>query len=376
MVAEEQKKKVNPVVHFMAGGIGGTIGAVITCPLEVVKTRMQSSLYRSESHNGLMIMIKNIYQSEGIKGLWRGLGPNLVGVIPSRAIYFSSYATAKEYYSKTFNNGVESTSVHLVSAATAGVAVSTITNPIWLVKTRMQMQKNSSSIMRDSIEMKTPIMSKQTSSTARNISFDTQSLNEAKRHSRPSPIKEKLQARSITSAQTGSSNLPYYKNSLDCLKQIVKQEGVIGLFRGMGASYLGIIEGTVQWTTYENLKRWIKDYRSSQQYLDSTKQNLQSFDYFFTAAGAKFISAVVSYPHEVLRTRLRQVVTSSEVVNGQTVIISKPVYYSFKDVFKRVVKEEGILAFYGGMTAHLLRTVPNAAIMFLCYETVVSFFDE
>ena len=38
-------KKKNGLVHFMAGGLGGMAGAIVTCPLEVVKTRMQSSLY-------------------------------------------------------------------------------------------------------------------------------------------------------------------------------------------------------------------------------------------------------------------------------------------------------------------------------------------
>uniref|UniRef100_A0A3Q3E4S8 Uncharacterized protein n=2 Tax=Labrus bergylta TaxID=56723 RepID=A0A3Q3E4S8_9LABR len=39
------------LVHLLAGGCGGTVGAILTCPLEVVKTRLQSSsisLYISE----------------------------------------------------------------------------------------------------------------------------------------------------------------------------------------------------------------------------------------------------------------------------------------------------------------------------------------
>uniref|UniRef100_A0A3Q4M7A5 Uncharacterized protein n=1 Tax=Neolamprologus brichardi TaxID=32507 RepID=A0A3Q4M7A5_NEOBR len=39
------------LVHLFAGGCGGTVGAILTCPLEVVKTRLQSSsiaLYVSE----------------------------------------------------------------------------------------------------------------------------------------------------------------------------------------------------------------------------------------------------------------------------------------------------------------------------------------
>lgn len=33
----------NQVFHLIAGGVGGTTGAIVTCPLEVVKTRLQSS---------------------------------------------------------------------------------------------------------------------------------------------------------------------------------------------------------------------------------------------------------------------------------------------------------------------------------------------
>lgn len=40
-------KETKPWVHFVAGGIGGTVGAVVTCPLDVVKTRLQSDVYHN-----------------------------------------------------------------------------------------------------------------------------------------------------------------------------------------------------------------------------------------------------------------------------------------------------------------------------------------
>jgi solute carrier family 25 protein 33/36 len=36
-----------------------------------------------------------------------------------------------------------------------------------------------------------------------------------------------------------------------------------------------------------------------------------------------------------------------------------------------IYREEGMAALYGGMTAHLMRVVPNAAILFFTYEFIV-----
>ena len=58
---------------------------------------------------------------EGPRGLFRGLGPNLVGVAPSRAIYFWSYSTTKKTLNRRLPKPNRDTPfVHVVSAASAG----------------------------------------------------------------------------------------------------------------------------------------------------------------------------------------------------------------------------------------------------------------
>jgi solute carrier family 25 protein 33/36 len=199
--------KPSATLHFMAGGIGGTVGAALLCPLEVAKTRLQSSLYSKESFKsknplaivsfhikGVFRMLFKIQQEEGFKALWRGLGVNLVGVVPARAIYFSTYSQGKHLYTQ-LNSNKETSLVHMMSAATAGTATAMCTNPIWVAKTRVQLDSN---------------------------------LDKGSRK---------------------------YRNSFNALKIIIKEEGVRGLYKGLSASILGLSESTIQFVLYEYFKK-------------------------------------------------------------------------------------------------------------------------
>jgi hypothetical protein len=58
-----------------------------------------------------------VYELEGLRGMWRGLGPALSGVIPSRAVQFATYSFMKRTLAPILG---ENTSLHLVSASVAG----------------------------------------------------------------------------------------------------------------------------------------------------------------------------------------------------------------------------------------------------------------
>lgn len=132
------------IIHLLAGGTAGTIGAIVTCPLEVVKTRLQSSAKATLNVDNLSMLkcFKSIIKQEGWRALFKGLGPNLVGNAPSRAIYFSTYSTVKTLLNEQFLNYPEHPVIHMTSAASAGFVSCTATNPIWLVKTRLQLNKD------------------------------------------------------------------------------------------------------------------------------------------------------------------------------------------------------------------------------------------
>ena len=80
---------------------------------------------------------------------------------------------------------------------------------------------------------------------------------------------------------------------------------------------------------------------------------------FFTSAAAKLVAAVLTYPHEVLRTRMRE--QRSAVPKYETLLQS----------FRLIAREEGLRGLYGGLGVHMVRTVPNAAILLMVVERVV-----
>ena len=74
----------------------------------------------------------------GYRGFFRGVKPLLVGIIPTRAIYFWSYGFSKKFFNENTQLG-NSPMNHLISAFVAGGVSNTIMNPLWMVKTRYQL---------------------------------------------------------------------------------------------------------------------------------------------------------------------------------------------------------------------------------------------
>ena len=123
-------------------------------------------------------------------------------------------------------------------------------------------------------------------------------------------------------------------------------------------SYWGIAESALQFVIYEHLKKVI-----SAPKIDTAggKTEIKSFEFVGAAGLSKLVAAVVTYPHEVIRTRMRE---------------RKVVYKSAIDCVKRVWLDEGMRGMYGGMVPHLMRVVPNTAIIFFTYEHVSKWLEE
>lgn len=186
--------------------------------------------------------LSDVYVHESPRALFKGLGPTLVGVIPARSINFYTYGNGKRIIADTFNDGKENSLVHLGAAAVAGVATGTATNPIWVVKTRLQLVQGGYS--------------------------------------------------NAAAAASSSTAVSGAKGSLACIKQILRDEGVRGFYKGLSASYLGVAEGTIQWVLYERLKRLTAG-------VEGQGGAMEWVGMLGSAGTAKCVASLITYPHEV-----------------------------------------------------------------------------
>lgn len=94
-----------PLVPFVAGSIAGTFAAIVTTPLDVVKTHMQVELGEPEGGNKLGVgsmsrVMRTILQEYGTPGLFAGLIPRVAKVAPACAIMIGTYETFKDFFSE------------------------------------------------------------------------------------------------------------------------------------------------------------------------------------------------------------------------------------------------------------------------------------
>ena len=90
----------------LAGAAGGFTSGIVTCPLDVIKTKLQAQGgFRANKsttnavYRGLVGTGRVIWREEGLRGLYRGLGPIMLGYLPTWAVWFTVYGRSKELIS-------------------------------------------------------------------------------------------------------------------------------------------------------------------------------------------------------------------------------------------------------------------------------------
>lgn len=146
-----------------------------------------------------------------------------------------------------------------------------------------------------------------------------------------------------------------YPSMLAGARTIFQTEGIRGFYRGLAVSLLGVSHGAVQFAVYEPTKRVYFNKRIAEGDVNPRMTNEATV---VISSVAKLVAGAVTYPYQVLRTRMQNYRADERFGRG------------IGGVVRRIWMEEGIVGFYRGLVPGVVRVMPATWVTFLVYENV------
>ncbi|CAL8124194.1 unnamed protein product [Orchesella dallaii] len=137
-VLRVDQRKESEILRFVAGSLAGVTAQSLTYPLDLTRARLAIS--PKSKYKSLMDVFVKTTKSEGVKGLFKGYVPTIIGVIPYAGCSFYCYESLKRVWVKEFGpesvGGIE----RLCFGACAGIIGQTSSYPLDIVRRRLQTQ--------------------------------------------------------------------------------------------------------------------------------------------------------------------------------------------------------------------------------------------
>ncbi|KAH8295916.1 hypothetical protein KR018_000297, partial [Drosophila ironensis] len=121
------------LVPLMAGITARILAVTCVSPVELIRTKMQS---QRMTHAEMFDTIRQVVQSQGVLGLWRGLPPTILRDVPFSGIYWTCY----EYLKSAFDVIEPTFGFSFVAGGISGSVAATVTTPFDVVKTHEQIE--------------------------------------------------------------------------------------------------------------------------------------------------------------------------------------------------------------------------------------------
>ncbi|XP_027090916.1 peroxisomal nicotinamide adenine dinucleotide carrier-like isoform X3 [Coffea eugenioides] len=319
----------NAVVNGLAGAGGGIIAQIITYPLQTVNTRQQTERVAKKDANllvphqpppvagGTLLHMFEVIRSEGLGGLYSGLMPSLLGTAASQGVYYYFYQVfknkAEAIAAKNMRKGQGDGSVGmfswLVVAALAGSLNVLLTNPIWVLVTRMQTHTQAE---RKIMEAKREEL-----------------LREDYENTFMGALQEKLVELESIKPQ------PY--GAFDAACEVYGESGLRGFWKGIIPTLIMVCNPSIQFMIYE----------TSLKHLRATR-----------GTNKKAVKSVTA-----LESRLQ----AKQEIGGN---ISQR-YTGTVDAILKMIRHEGVCSFYKGMSTKIVQSVIAASVLFMVKEELV-----
>ncbi|PWY86994.1 peroxisomal carrier protein [Aspergillus heteromorphus CBS 117.55] len=298
-MAGQSKPTLSPWGTAVAGATGAVLANAMVYPLDLVKTKLQvqvksSSETKSEGsketvhYKSTLDAINKIVEKEGVEGLYSGITGALLGVASTNFAYFYWYSVVRTLYMASEKvPKPPGTAIELSLGAVAGAVAQIFTIPVSVITTRQQTQ----------------------------------------------PKSEK-------------------KGLIDTGREVVDSEdGWSGLWRGLKASLILVINPAITYGAYQRLK----------DILFPGKNSLKPWEAFLLGALSKALATIATQPLIVAKVGLQ-----SRPPPGRE---GKP-FKTFGEVMRYIIKNEGALSLFKGIGPQIVKGLLVQGLLMMTKERI------
>jgi adenine nucleotide transporter 17 len=237
------------VAHALAGAGGGILSMVLTYPLITLSTRAQVESKRA--HTAFLTSVQQIIAREGVSGLYAGLDSAVFGISLTNFVYYYWYEWTRSFFERRSGTGKKLTAVEsMIAGAIAGSATVILTNPIWVVNTRMTTRKSRAQEEVDTL-----------------------------------PLSEATEKKARGAAPT----------TVGTLLALLRNEGPQALFAGVVPALVLVINPILQYTLFEQMKN---------AYERRKRANITPQVAFVLGALGKLFATSVTYPYITVKSQM------------------------------------------------------------------------
>jgi solute carrier family 25 phosphate transporter 23/24/25/41 len=318
--------------NLIAGGIAGCMGKTATAPLARLTVLYQVSTLLSKSRDptifkisradGVFVSMRKLVEKNGVLSLWNGNMAAVMHRFPYSATNFAVFEACNRYLRE--RTGQDSSLNRFISGSAAGSIACAFCYPLDLLRTRL------------------------------------------------------IVANSYAAGEQVGSKL------YNLVRQIVRNEGVAGLYRGLSASLLVTTPTlAISFTCYGSIKQQLTNYGGFFATVDAEggegQAKLSLFGSLCAGCLSGSVAATTVYPMDVVRKRMQVMgqlsytdtgALGTDAADEAAEQAMRRMQSSTLHHLKTILRTEGVAGMYRGLTPELLKVCPMVALMYGSYEIV------
>uniref|UniRef100_A0A9R1SLT2 Mitochondrial glutamate carrier 1 n=2 Tax=Cyprinus carpio TaxID=7962 RepID=A0A9R1SLT2_CYPCA len=294
-------KQISLPAKLINGGVAGLIGVTCVFPIDLAKTRLQNQQNGCRLYTSMSDCLMKTIRSEGYFGMYRGAAVNLTLVTPEKAIKLAANDFFRFHLSK---DGQKLTLAReMLAGCGAGTCQVIVTTPMEMLKIQLQ--------------------------DAGRIA-----------------AQRKLMPQAVTPGGPVELKSP---TAMQLTRQLLKEKGIAGLYKGLGATLLRDVPfSVIYFPLFANLNNLGKR---------GADGPAPFYVSFISGCIAGSTAAVAVNPVDVIKTRLQSLTRGSQ----------EDTYSGVIDCIRKILRHEGPTAFLKGAYCRALVIAPLFGIAQVVY---------